>query len=531
MTVQVHPGGTAAGLADNAGRQSLWVAALVALCVVLVFASAWDGLADLYRRWAYEEEYGYGFVAAAIVPILLWKNWNYIKSTSNDSVISGVWVLLAAEILAVFGTLAQSYFVEQVGLVTALLGLAVVVAGTGPLRLFLALYVILLLTIPMPYTLQAILTLKLQLISTDIGVWIIQLLGIPVFSEGNVIDLGIYKLQVAEACSGLRYLLPLTCISFMLACVYQAPMWKRAIIFASAPLITVLINSFRIAVIAVLVNRFGSQMAEGFLHQFEGWVIFLFGAALLIGEIVVLERFRVAGLSFDIFGNEARPKSDRRLALRTRPVLISVGACCIAAALVGAITWQHSHTASISREVFSSFPRQLGNWNGREGRLDPDVLSILKATDYYVGDFAQSGPQSVNLFVAYYDALSKGAAIHSPRVCLPGAGWEFAAFEERPFTELSTSTPGTFNRVVIQKGEDKILMYYWYDQRDRRTANEFMMKLYLLIDSVRVGRSDGALVRIYTPVSNGQGALAAADGRLKGFAAQALPALARYLPN
>jgi exosortase D (VPLPA-CTERM-specific) len=412
-----------------------------------------------------------------------------------------------------------------------MLGLAMVVFGTGSVRFFLALYVILLLTIPMPYTLQAILTLKLQLISTYIGVWVIHLLGIPVFSEGNVIDLGSYKLQVAEACSGLRYLLPLSCISFMLACLYQAPTWKRAIVFASAPLITVLINSFRIAVIAVLVNQYGSQMAEGFLHEFEGWVIFLFGAGLLLGVIVVLDRFSFSGLSFDTFGIQQNGAARELPRFKSGPVLLSAIACCVASMLVGGISWQHSHTPALSRELFSSFPRQLGDWAGREGRLDPDVISALRATDYYVGDFSEPNIQAVNLFVAYYDALSKGAAIHSPRVCLPGAGWEFAAFEERQFTELSPSTPGTYNRVIIQKGEDRILMYYWYDQRERRTANEFMMKLYLLIDSIRVGRSDGALVRVYTPISNRQGGAAAADARLKAFAEKALPTLQPYLPN
>ena len=165
---------------------------------------------------------------------------------------------------------------------------------------FAPLAVLLLLTIPLPYTLQAIVTVKLQLLSTQIGEAAIRLFGIPVFVEGNVIDLGQYKLQVAEACSGLRYLLPLTAISFILAYLYKAPFWKKAILVASAAPITILINSFRIAVIAVLVDNFGTQMAEGFLHQFEGWVVFIFGALLLGLEMLALERFRFANVNVDL---------------------------------------------------------------------------------------------------------------------------------------------------------------------------------------------------------------------------------------
>jgi EpsI family protein len=182
--------------------------------------------------------------------------------------------------------------------------------------------------------------------------------------------------------------------------------------------------------------------------------------------------------------------------------------------------------------VFAAFPRSIGGWNAREVPLDPDVVRSLKATDYYMGDFTEAGQRSpVNLFVAYYDALSKGAAIHSPRVCLPAAGWEFASLEERKFNELQPGVPGAFNRVVVENGRQRILMYYWYRQRERQTANEFWMKIYLLWDSLRIGRSDGAIVRLYTSVEAGPRGMEAADERIRAFARTALPTLDGYFPK
>jgi len=537
MTSQNH---TNSSRAVEIFRTLPWLAArwqvpvLILASMALALLAGWDGLADLYRRWAYEEEYGYGFLAAGLVPILFWRRWHLIQALSGGAKWPGLLLVVVAQLCGLLGTLGESHFVVQFAFVITLLGLAVVTFGTGPLRIFLPLTAILLLTIPLPYTLQAIVTLKLQLVSTNLGVAVIRLLQIPVFVDGNIIDLGSYKLQVAEACSGLRYLLPLTCISFILAHLYRAPLWKKAIVVASAPPITVLINSFRIAVIAVLVDNFGLKMAEGFLHQFEGWIIFLFGALLLGIEILVLERFRWDKVS--ITSLFAKPVAARPVAWPVSSNGMAAAAffaCAVAFAITTTIVWAQAHAPIPARQTFVSFPRQVGDWSGREGQLEPAILNVLKSTDYYIGDFSEAAKGTpVNFFVAYYESLSKSAAIHSPRVCLPGGGWEFASFEERDFGELAPGSRGTFNRVVIQKGEQRILMYYWFQQRERRTANEFSMKYYLLLDSLKKSRKDGALVRIYTPLlTGGDRGLAEAETRLRAFANVVIPQLSSYVPQ
>jgi EpsI family protein len=116
-------------------------------------------------------------------------------------------------------------------------------------------------------------------------------------------------------------------------------------------------------------------------------------------------------------------------------------------------------------------------------------------------------------------------------VCLPGSGWEFSSIEQRGFGELAPHTSGTFNRIVIQKGEQRVLMYYWIQQRQRRTASEFSAKYYLLRDNILEGRRDGALVRLHTPITSpGPRGMAEAEERLRGFSKVALPELNGYLP-
>jgi EpsI family protein len=207
--------------------------------------------------------------------------------------------------------------------------------------------------------------------------------------------------------------------------------------------------------------------------------------------------------------------------------------CAASFSVASSIAWAHEFAPKPIRKSFATFPRQIAEWSGQEGQLEPAVLKVLKATDTYSGDFS-TAPKAphVNFFVAYYDSLSKGGAIHSPRVCLPGSGWEFASFEEKDFGELPPATPGTFNRVIVQKGNQKILMYYWFQQRERRTANEFSMKYYLLMDGLTKGRNDGALVRILTPITAaGQKDVTEADDRLHAFAQVVLPTMQSYLPQ
>ena len=509
------------------------------VCLVLVCISARDGILNLYDRWIYEEEYGYGIIVAALTPFLLWRRWHLLTSTPASSRWPGLAIIVVAQLAAVLASLGESFFIEQLALVFSLAGVALVVFGWRATRVLLPLVILLLLTIPLPYTLQAMLTIKLQLVSTNLGVAIIQLLQIPVYVEGNIIDLGSYKLQVAEACSGLRYLLPLTCISFLIAYLYKASFWKKAALVVSAAPITIAINSFRIAMTAVLVNAFGIQMAEGFFHQFEGWIVFLMGVCLLAFEILALEGFRWSKVEIEPLMERSSAGPSSRMMNRAKvalPLSLAILVCAGTLGLTASLAAKLGATPALVRDNFSGFPRQLGGWSGQATVLDAETLDALKATDTLNADFVQSAHAQaapVNLFVAYYDSLSKGAAIHSPRVCLPGSGWEFASFEEKNFSDLDPGMSGSYNDVVIQKGEQKMLMYYWYQQPGHRTADEFTMKYHLLVDSLFKARKDGALVRLFTPIDAAAGdkALADARARLQAFAQAALPKLSGYLPN
>ena len=134
----------------------------------------------------------------------------------------------------------------------------------------------------------------------------------------------------------------------------------------------------------------------------------------------------------------------------------------------------------------------------------------------------------VNLYVAYYASQRKGESPHSPIVCIPGGGWAITSLEQINYDNAGEERP--LNRVIIQKGEVKELVYYWFDERGRKIANEYWAKFYLLADAIVKNRTDGALVRLTTQVSPGESERDA-DQRLQAFMQDAVPRLSEFLPS
>lgn len=517
----------------------LMLATLSAIAALLAWTN-YDALQNLITRWRFEPEYNFGPMVVALVAYLIWARWPTLLARMGGAAWPGVLVLLAGLGMCFLGEAGESYYAQQLGFFIALFGAGMALLGAGSFWILLPLLIMVLLTVPLPYTLQAIITVKLQLVSSQFGVAVVRLLGIPVFLQGNVIDLGIYQLQVAEACSGLRYLFPFICLSFLLAYLYEAPMWKRAIVFLCGIPVPILLNGVRIASTAVMVNTYGIEMAEGFIHYFEGWVVFLAGMLMMLLVLWALEGFNLSRITLGSLSQDDPPVPSSvgaaaAPAATVQPATLAIVAALTAVTAVGTL-YIHALAQSapaIDRQAFAQFPMNLEGWKGKANALDERTLGVLQSTDYLAVDYqaAQSG-NTANVFVAYYESLSKGAALHSPRVCLPGDGWEIAELEQRPFSDIDPGREGNFNRVVIQKGRSKLLVYYWYQQGGQVVASEFSMKLNLLVDRLSASRKDGALVRLTTAIEGeGASAEARADDVLKDFARTLVPQLDPFMPR
>jgi len=362
---------------------------------------------------------------------------------------------------------------------------------------------------------------------------------VSVFLEGNVIDLGTYKLQVAEACSGLRYLFPLMTLGVIIAYLFRGPIWMRWWLFLSTVPITVVMNSFRIGAIGVLVDRYGIAQAEGFLHYFEGWVVFMACFLVVIAEGWLLLRLTGVRRSLgELLAFEPSPVKaagtapPRELGKPAVAVLV-----ILALAVLPARTLPKRVELRPARADFTQFPAQVGEWRGRREALDAVYIDTLKMDDYVLADFVRTEYEGarfsdpVNLYVAYYASQRTGQAAHSPRSCLPGGGWRILDFGQHQVDGVRRNgVPLRVNRAIVQLGPERQLVYYWFQERGRDITSEYLVKWYLLEDAVLRNRTDGALVRLVTPLRTNE-LPAAGDARLAQFTGTVLPALRAYLPD
>ena len=186
------------------------------------------------------------------------------------------------------------------------------------------------------------------------------------------------------------------------------------------------------------------------------------------------------------------------------------------------------------REPLATLPMTIDGWAGRrDPDLPPDILAVLGADDYLVRTYSQAGVPRIGLYIGYHSTQRQGDTIHSPLNCLPGGGWQPA-----DFGRVAIPVPGApdasgaivVNHVTITKGLDRQLVLYWYQSHRRVVASEYWGKIYTVLDAVRYNRTDAALVRIVTPLRDGE-PVEAVERRAVAFVQSLFPLLPRHLPS
>ncbi|MDX6613999.1 MAG: hypothetical protein QOD75_3185 [Blastocatellia bacterium] len=204
-------------------------------------------------------------------------------------------------------------------------------------------------------------------------------------------------------------------------------------------------------------------------------------------------------------------------------------AVLLAAGLVINI-WERAGEAHVERQTLARFPVQVGNWRqvGPDQRFDAESERVLRADDYLSRNFALPDGRTGSFYVGYYATQRNGATYHSPLNCLPGSGW---VLNSPAIVQIAPAGGGAAfeaNRYLIQNGDSRQVLIYWYQGRGRAVASEYWGKIYTVIDSVRQRRSDGAMVRVMVPIGKSE---AEAIGVATDLASQAAPFLPAYVPN
>lgn len=520
-----------------------------------------ESLVFLFNHWIGSDDYSHGMFVPLISLFLIWQSRHRIAAAGIAGSWWGMAIVFAGLLLYLVGELATLYVLQHLSLWIVLVGLVIGAIGLKASRTIIFPLGYLLTSIPLPTFLYAGLSSRLQLWSSALGVGCLQLVGVTAFREGNVIDLGPVQLQVVEACSGIRYLLPLTSLALLCAYLFKDRMWKRIVLVLSSIPISILVNGFRIGMIGVLVEWYGEGASEGFAHLFEGWVLFMASLGLLILEMWFLARIgsngqtvslqdrftwnadtlEAEGLRPEATASNLQPSAPRPLhpfnlqpqtstSLGLGPAYLFSVALLIPVALGSSFFGQRIEVPP-DRALFVDFPMHVEGWTGTSLSLEQQYIDALRFDDYVLAEYRHEGSQPVTFYSAYYRSQRKGQSAHSPQSCLPGGGWEISSLKSVDFAPVSGMTHQLHaNRAVIEKGHQKQIVLYWFKQRERILTSEYLVKFYLFWDALLRARTDGALIRIASLVGPGE-TEDSVDQRMRQFVSAMQPELNRYVPD
>jgi exosortase D (VPLPA-CTERM-specific) len=509
--------------------------ALLAVAIGLLF---WDVLAKLVNDWSHDENYSHGFLVIPLIGYVLWRERERLAGLRLRPSMFGLAVVIASVLTLIAGRIGAELFLTRLALLGVLAGSILYVWGRNHLRALGFPFLLLALAIPIPAIIFNQITFPLQLLASRFGEFTISACQIPVLREGNVITLATTSLEVVEACSGIRSLVSLLTLAVVWAYLTQSPMWLRIVLALSSIPIAIFANGIRVAGTGVAAHFIGPRAAEGFLHTFSGWMVFVVAGLLMLGVHrlgVWLAPDRRLGQSAPAPGTEEPAPSEgdpRRPAGTLRRSVVTAAVLVVAAFASGALT--RTEASGLPRPL-NTLPLSIGRWRGEDlPAFDAKLLETLAVDEYVNRVYSAPGEPWVSLYVGYYRSQRQGQTVHSPLNCMPGAGWQPTGRAyvsvARPAAGGQGTAPVQINRLVIQKGLDRQLVLYWYQAHGRIVASEYWGKIYTVVDAVRLNRSDASLVRVIVPISSlDPGAEQAAERAGMEFVDALLSALSAYL--
>lgn len=261
-------------------------AAIAVLSFAFLYADVFRGL---WRDWSTDDNYSHGFLILPVAAYLTWERRESLRFEAPQPRVLGLLVVLGSLGILAIGILGAEMFLTRVSMIGVLAGGVLFTLGWPHLKILLFPLAFLILMIPLPAIIFNQIAFPLQLLASQTGQVGLGALDIPVFREGNIIVLASTTLEVAEACSGIRSLVSLLTLGIVFGYLVDSRAWVRVLLALATVPIAVASNGIRVAGIGVMANAYGAEAAEGFMHTFSGWLIFVvaFGMLLVLYRILV----------------------------------------------------------------------------------------------------------------------------------------------------------------------------------------------------------------------------------------------------
>ncbi len=475
---------------------------LLTLILAAVFAATQiPSIQKLLIRWN-QGDNDYCFLIVPLFVYLCWdRRFNGQTGFRYAQFEWSPWGLAAIAIacgLMMLGEAGSVEFILYVGLYIGIVGIAAFLYGRRIRHLLFPLLVLAFI-VPLPPFISRMFTFQLKMIATTVAVKILRLMDISVLQTGNIIDLGVDKLQVVDACSGLRYFLPMILLALLIGYFFNRGLWRRLLLLAIVPPLSIVVNALRIGFSGWLTVNGHRELAQNFFHDFSGWLVFMVAAAILVGISLILSKV----------GRKAkdRPLIDQskgRAAGLMRPLTGTLAACLLLLISSQALQGTPSAANLPERKRLENFPMSIAHWQGHQQFLAKDILEELWADDYVSATYRLAdNTNRIQLLIPFYAYQSTRHTAHAPQACLLGGGFDLLKSEDR---HVDTSAGDTIKirTLLLKQGNTRILSAYFFFQRGRVITSPWMNKFYLMRDAITLRRTDGALVRAELLMAPGQ---------------------------
>jgi len=448
----------------------------------------------------------------------------------------GVAIVLVGLVAGAFGELSALYTIVQYGFVVTLWGLLLAFGGWPLVRVIWPALVLLLFWVPLPSFFVSNFIAPLQLMAMELAAALLRTVGASVVVQANVIELAAYRATAADVAAGLQHALAVVGAAFLIASFVRARGWQRSMLILGAVPLLMAVTVLRVTVLGWIAEHGSLAAAEAFAGVSGSAVVLAVSVLLLAGAGWGLDRWGTRKRREEAKHGKDGPQATKthvihNPASRVLPASVYGVACVLVVGAVFTQLLEQRVEYAPERVRFDRFPLHIADWSGQRMRLAQQYLDDLRLDDYIQANFRNTQGDRVGLYSAYYATQRKGRSVHSPRSCLPGDGWVIRSLSTHRVEGVRIAEqPLYVNRTLIERSGERQLVYYWFQQRGRLLTNEYLVKWYLFWDALTRNRSDGALVRLTTTITEGED-IARGDARLTTFIAAAASELVAHIPG
>ena len=499
---------------------------LTLLLLSILVLTQFPSIEKMLHRWN-EGDNDYCFLVIPLFLYLCWDRRFNGKTGFRFDLFEWSWlgfvVLVAAAGFMVLGAVGAVEIILYGGLYVALVGIVVLLYGHRA-RLLAFPLLILAFMVPLPPFINRTLTFNLKMAATTLSVKMLRFFEISVLQTGNIIDLGRDKLQVVDACSGLRYFVPLILMALLVGYFFNKGLWRCLVLLAVVPPLSIVVNAFRIFVSGWLTVNGHRKLAQSFFHDFSGWAVFMLAGAILVGISYLLRKI-------------GRPRPLTPIRDRGAPSgrglfkpLAFTATVCLLFVLSGFAMRSAPTAANLpERARLEQFPMEIAQWRGTQQFLSQEIMKELWADDYVSALYHNPGSGNrIQLLIPFYAYQGTRHTAHAPQSCLLGGGFDLLKSEDR---QVSTANgqPLSVRTLLLKQGNTRVLSAYFFFQRGRVITSPWENKFYLMVDALTRQRTDGALVRAELHMTPGQSEEEAFQ-MLSGFLKEIWGILPTYVP-